>query len=161
MKAPSTASWVMHGDVLLAVALGDQADDALLRAVEVGVGADLEQQAEERAAVEHLHGGGHRHDGHVVHVDAQLQAPGREDADHAHPPVAHADDLADRVPAGEELRRRLLAEHGDRGAAVPLQRGQEAAAGDRPAGAPRASRASLRPAPPGAAARRRPPSRCP
>jgi hypothetical protein len=45
------------------------------------VGADLEHQPEDGAAVQHLHGGGHGHDGDFVHVEAQLLAPGSEDAE--------------------------------------------------------------------------------
>jgi hypothetical protein len=70
------------------------------------------------------------HDGHVVHVDAQLLAAGGEDADHPHPPLADPHDPADRVPSREDLARRRLAENNQGGPAVPVERGEEATGGD-------------------------------
>ena len=143
-----------HRDVLLAVALAEQPQDGLLRALQLGVAAHLDHQAEQARAVEHLHGGGDRDDHHVVHVDPELLAAGLEDADHPHAPVAHAHHLADGVGGGEELLRERASEHGDRARRGPRRGAAGSARARCPGGAPRAPRACV---PKSATCRRRSP----
>ena len=161
LKAEITASWVITVTSSSPWRSLSRRTTRLLRALELGVGAYLDQQPEQARAVEHLHRRRDRHDHDVVHVDPELQAARLEDADHAHAPVADPHHLADRVRAGEELLREPCCR-----ARRPARRGprRSPAAGSArarcPGGAPRAPRACRRRAPPAAAAPRRPPSRC-
>ena len=106
-KAEMTASWVITVTSSSPWRSREHAQDGLLGAPQVGVAADLDHQAEQPRAVEHLHRRRDRHDHDVVHVEPELLAARLEDADHAHAPVADAHHLADGVAGGEQLLREL------------------------------------------------------
>ena len=113
------------GDVLFVVAIDDDVDDLLLHELRVSVDVELDEDAEEGAAVEEPHHRRHGCEDHLVHVLAHLLAPLLEDADHPHARVADPDHLSDGVGLLEELLGDRVADDRHRSAAVEGGLGQE------------------------------------
>src|SRR5688572_15021792 len=102
-----------HGHVLLAVPLAQQRDHLGLLRTDVLVALELDEQPEERAAVEEPHGRRDGHDDHLVQIHPHVRATRSQDADHAGPETGHADHAPEWILGREELAGDCRADDGD------------------------------------------------